>query len=590
MKTNLEFRQITGTHDDFTDDDDLIDSILESRGVSDLGLYKNLKNNLEIIEEINPYDLFNMKEAVEALQDAIREEKNIGILVDGDADGFSSASMMKMYLNKVYRENKISILSLPFKAHGLSQSLELIENANVDFLIIPDSASNDFEEQQLLVDKGIEVVIIDHHDIDEQDKALISPAIIVNNMMLMNKNTNVNFVGAGMVYQYAKALDEVFNVGIKDLLPLFAIGQIADMSDVSDYEVRKNVILGYEEMKNHPFFSKVFTEFEIENMSPHKLAFELIPKINAVSRVGDIDERIELIKVFSESYDPSIILDIKRRRKNPKTSKMEMKDMGWNHYDLELDLIKKIKARQDNIVKKSVASLEYISSPSDGIMIGIMDDEQPMALSGLIANKIISKYSMPAFVVRERDNLMSGSMRCPGEFEFRTWLNETGLASSQGHEQAAGVEFDIKNLDGILEKTKTLDIAKDFYEVDRIYDKNSVNVSDIERINNNLELFGGRVSEPVFGFEGIPIEKNKINVRGSVITFSYNGLTFLMYNGNWFNEWLVSTGFQQEFYFDLYGTPSENAWNNRVTQQIILNDISLSDKVVETPEDDEYDF
>lgn len=589
MKENLEFRQVGDIGDSF-DDFNLIDSILRARGVSDLGKYKNLKNNLDSVPEINPFDFFDMKEAVSSLTEAISNEKVIGILVDGDADGFSSASMMNIYLNKVYREDKITILSLPFKAHGLGQSLSIIEEANVDLLIVPDAGSNDFDEQLELDKKGIEVIIIDHHDIDEQDKALTSPSIIVNNMLLMNKSTNVNFVGAGMIYQFIKALDTEYNVGTDDALPLFAIGQIGDMSDVSDYEIRKNVLRGYDEMKNHPFFNKVFTDFEIDKMSPHKLAFELIPKINAVSRVGSIEDRIDLIKAFSKVYDPDEILDIKRRRKNPKTMKMEMKEMGWNHYDLELDLIKKIKAKQDSLVKKSVASLEYISEPEDGIMIGVMDDDLPMSLSGLIANKIISKYSMPAFVVRERDDVMSGSMRCPGEFEFRTWLNNTGLAKSQGHEQAAGVEYEMSDLDSILEKTRTLDIAKSFYEVDKVYDKDTTNVKDIELVNNNLDLFGGRVTEPSFGFEGIPIKKKNINIRGSVVTFVYNGLTFLMYNGTWFAEWLMGTGFVQDFKFDFYGTPSENNWNNRVTQQIILDDISLSDKVDEETPEDEYDF
>ena len=606
MKENIEFRQIDDQSDE-NSEKSLIDKILESRGVSDIVKYKSLKENLGSIPEMDPFDFFNMGRAVNALTEAFKADKKIGILVDGDADGFSSASIMKMYLNKVYNRDKINILSLPFKSHGLGQAMDMIKEADIDFLIIPDAGSNDFDKQEELHELGIESIILDHHDIDEQDKAITSPTIIVNNMLMMNKSTNVNFVGSGMTYEFIKALDTVFEKGTDDALPLFAIGQIGDMSDISDFEIRQNVLRGYEEMKNHPLFHAVFTDFEIDNMSSHKLAFELIPKINAVSRVGTIEERISLVKSFSKDYDEDETLKVPRRRKNKKTGKMDKVDLDWTNYELEIDLLKKIKSRQDSVVKKSVAALEYISEPKDGVMIGVMQEDQPMSLSGLIANKIISKYSMPAFVVKKVDGKYSGSMRCPGEFEFRTWLNDTGLAKSQGHEQAAGVEFKSDDLDSILNKTKELDIAKDFYEVDYIYDKDTTNVNDVKDINENIEYFGGRVFEPRLGFKNIPISKGSIKVRGSVVTIIYKNLTFLMYNGTSFQNWLVNTGFQQDFNFDFYGTPAINDWGNVITHQIILNDISIDteneangdpddndaefeNKLRELTEDEMYDF
>lgn len=589
MKENIEFRQIDDQGEE-NSDLSIVDRILETRGIRDIAKYKTLKDHLGSIPEINPMDFFNMDRAVNALTAAITENSKIGILVDGDADGFCSTAMMKMYLNKVYNRDKIIILSLPFKSHGLAKAMDIIKDEEIDFLIIPDAGSNDFNQQEELDELGIKSIILDHHDIDEQDIAIESPTIIVNNMLEKNKNTNVNFVGSGMVYQFLRALDVNYNKGTDDALPLFAIGQIADMSDISDYEVRQNVIRGYEEMKNHPMFSTVFTDFEIDNMSSHKLAFELIPKINAISRVGKIEERVDLINAFAKEYSDETI-KVPRRRKNKKSGKMEKVELDWTNYQLELDLMKKIKSRQDSVVKKSVAALEYISSPDDGVMIGVMNDDQPMALSGLIANKIISKYAMPAFVVRKVDGKYSGSMRCPGEFEFRTWLNDTGIVMSQGHEQAAGVEFNVEDLPKILEHTKTLNIAKDFYEVDYVYDEYTTNKADVKEINENIEYFGGRVFEPKLAYENIPISKSNINIRGSVVTMAYKNLTFLMYNGTAFANWLVTTGFQQNFRFNFYGTPAINDWGNVITHQIILNDISLNTEVNDdtSPEDEEFE-
>lgn len=587
MKNNLKFS--VSAHS--SESEDLLTAVLVKRGVSDVNFFENLSRMDVNVPGLNPHSLFNMDRAISTVLDAISANLSIGILVDGDADGFSAASMLNMYLRKAYRDDKINILSLGYKSHGLDNSMEIIKNSGVDLILVPDAGSNDFDSQELLTATGTQVVIIDHHDIDEQSKAMSSDAIIVNNMMRMNADTNVNFVGAGMVLQFIKALDEKLQVGIDNELSLFALGQVADMSDISDYEIRHEVFVGYQQMKKHPLFSSVFTDFELDNMSAHKMAFELIPKINAVSRVGTVEERIDLVNVMSAIYDEDDLISVERRRKNKVSGKMEKVELQWSRYELAVDILKKIKARQDAVVKKNLGTLEYISQPSDGIMIAVMGDELPSALSGLIANKIISQYSMPAFVVRKNGNKYSGSMRCPGEFEFRTWLNETALASSQGHEQAAGVEFNADDLEALLEQTRTLDIAKDFYEVDKIYDEDTVSVNEVQMLNDNISLFGGRVSEARLGFSSIPIAKSSIKVRGSVITFSYKGLTFLMYNGTWFADWLMTTGFKKEFRFDIYGGPAENNWNNVITTQIIVDDIALSDKVPEKPViEEDYDF
>lgn len=592
MKENLNFKIVESLESD-TEPEDMIDRILLARGVKNLEKYKNLPKELDSIPELEPLALFNMKEAVCALTSAISDEKVIGILVDGDADGFASASMMKMYLNKVYSADKIKILSLPFKAHGLSQSLEMIEDAQLDMLIVPDAGSNDFDYQDELSSQGVQVLVIDHHDIDDQGRAIENnKAIIVNNMLSMNADTNENLVGSGMVYEFIRELDRIYNVGIDLELALFSLGQIADMSDVSDFEIRQNVLRGYQAMKEHPFFSAFFNDYQLDEMSVHKMAFELIPKINAVTRVGTIEERLDLISALSCEW-PNIVVGAERRRKNKVSGKMEKVTLDWSKYDIEIDLITKIKGRQDSLTKKSVASIDYLSSQEDGLIIAELEDSNVMSLSGLIANKIMSKHQVPVFVVHynEEKETYSGSMRCPGEFEFRTWINETALATSQGHEQAAGISIKKENIPLMLEETHKLNMNKDFYNVDAVYDEFSTTPTDIEKVNDNLSLFGGRVEEPKFGFMGIPIEKRNINVRGSVVSFSYRGLKFIMYNGTKFSEWLMSSGFVQKFKFDIYGVPSENDWNNVVTQQIVIDDIALHQKdIVEINENDDYDF
>ena len=71
--------------------------------------------------------------------------------------------------------------------------MENISKTNTEFMIIPDAASNDKENINKLYAMGIDVLIIDHHEIDEYPEQ----GILINNQLESNKNTNKNLVGAG---------------------------------------------------------------------------------------------------------------------------------------------------------------------------------------------------------------------------------------------------------------------------------------------------------------------------------------------------------------------------------------------------------
>jgi len=310
-----------------------------------------------------------------------------------------------------------------------------------------------------------------------------------------------------------------------------------------------------------------------------------------VARIGSGEERLNLLFAMAEDeneYDTQVF---NKRKKNPKTGLMESKPVTLNPYQIETDEMLRIKRRQDNLVKKVVEGLDYLSEKKNGLIIAKLDNDTPSAVTGLLANRIISKTQTPAMVIKESDKnegAFIGSMRCPGEFEFRSWLNDTGVVKSSGHEQAAGVEGLFGNLNDLLSKSKDLDISKSYYDVDAIFNEYSASDKPIKEINQSVSLFGGKVKEPVIGYTAIPINKNHINVKSSVIKFSYNKINFIMFNGADFVNWLMDSGFKNEFYFDIVGSAGENTWQGRTETQVIIKDIALSNQAevrIETPED-----
>jgi len=581
MKHNgLELRKGKGNTGDI-----VVDTLI-NHGIDNMYEYKHI--DMSNVPLLNPSTLNNIDLAFSRLQEAIDKNQSIGILVDGDADGFASASLLYQGLSKL--TEKVTIFTNDVKSHGLAPVMEEVILSDFNLLFTPDASSNDIEYHKILSEEGVDVIALDHHIINDESDVKETPAIIVNNQNNNNKDTNTNYVGVGMVYLFLRYINEQTHAfkDMDEFLPLFALGQITDMSDISDPEIKAQVDKGLSLMVKHPLF-RYFTKDVVP--SAHKVSFEIAPKINAVARIGSGEERLNLLLAMAEDkneYDTEVF---NKRKKNPKTGLMESKPVTLNPYQIETDEMLRIKRKQDNLVKKVVEDLDYLSEKKNGLIIAKLDNDTPSAVTGLLANRIISKTQTPAMVIKESDKnkeAFIGSMRCPKNFEFRTWLNDTGVVKSSGHEQAAGVEGLFGDLNDLLSKSKDLDISQSYYDVDAIFNEYSASEKPIKEVNESVALFGGKVKEPLIGYTAIPINKNHINVKNSVIKFSYNKINFIMFNSADFVNWLMDSGFKNEFHFDIVGSVGESTWSGRTETHVVIKDIALSnqDKVrIETPED-----
>lgn len=580
---------------DFDKGSSIVDMALHNRGIGDLSEYKNALYE-DHIKTTNPNDMVNGSKAALALRDAIRTNKKIGILVDGDCDGFCSAAMMWKFLNVQYDWKMVQIIMLPYKSHGLKNAMEDIYKSGCEFLIVPDAGTNDYVEQKELTEAGIQVLIIDHHDIDNIEAYQDSPALIFNNQDDINLDNKIvhqgqfvnrEFTGAGMVFEFLKLFDQWVSeskIILNDYLPLLALGQVGDSSDVSNMEIRQLMLAGFKDMDRHPLFKLYFGGTDFDDMSAHAMSFSIIPQINAVARIGEFEDRMNLLKCLAEFWQEDTVTHVKRRCKNPKTGKMEMRTLSWTEYEVEADSLKKIKAKQDNLVKSVMGKLtvKHDELPSIDVLpsvtIVLLDKKtiKHQALTGLIAGKLISKYEQPALVVVEKSDIYAGSGRGFDNvtLDFKTACQETGeFTVASGHPQAFGVEFDADKLDVIKDKlSKSLNNSNGAHEhnVDGVYSNGDLSPQDLAEITDNMSLFGGKAFEPELGFKSIPVEKKSISIRGSVVTMKAGNLTFVMFNAQKLGDMIKNSGFKSVFYFDLYGQVSHSSWANE--DQIILQD------------------
>lgn len=567
---------------------DIISTILENRKIEDVDLFLNPNDK----DELDAFKLSNMEEGASILLSHIIVNNHIGILVDPDADGFTSSSIIYQYIKRTQPNARISYFLHESKTHGLTEKIvDQISSTDLDLLLIPDAGSNDDEQIAKLYFMGMDVVIIDHHELEDAEPRV---GVLINNQLSHNEQTNKNLVGAGMTFKFCKALDHMLNTNnADDFYDLVAIGQVGDASDISQNEVRNMIFKGLEQLQN-PFVRVVLEDHfgSTENIAPKDLSFSIIPLINSVVRVGTMEEKRLLFRALN-SIDAEETFEVTKRKKNKDTGKFDKFDIVQNLYEFAYDVCKKVKSRQAALVKKVMAELENDIDNSGGIAIGILPTSEQGSITGLVANKISRKLQKPALLLHYVEPKMESIiddgkekwlLRSPGKYvgsgrgyekvlpSLKDWCNETELVEfAQGHANAFGISIFEENFEEFKKKTHEVVAQEIVYEVD-VHLKGKVVKQLILDVDESKKLFGGKVHEPLVAFTGIKVNKNFIRQKGQMLTFFDRGVEFVMYGAPFGLFESLTQNFDRYITMDFVGRPSVNTWGGRSQAQIVLED------------------
>ena len=138
------------------DDFEIIEAILDSRGIEDVSTFLRPTEN-----DMIPFnELKGLDDAYRVIDDAITMNEKFLVLADVDADGCSSNAIITRYLRKCGADVKCIIND--GKQHGASDlDLKLLDG--IDVMIIVDSLDNDPNVYKRILDTGTRLVVFDHH-------------------------------------------------------------------------------------------------------------------------------------------------------------------------------------------------------------------------------------------------------------------------------------------------------------------------------------------------------------------------------------------------------------------------------------------
>ena len=484
-------------------------TFLQNRGVKDIEKYTHLDDTCLC----SPYDLDNIERAVQTYLNAIENNKTISILTDSDCDGFCSASMIYSYTKNLNPECKLTYLLHTGKGHGLTEEIEIPEDTQL--LIIPDAGTNDTAQCKALKEKGIDIIILDHHEQEVENPY----AVIVNNQC-SNNYKNKSLCGAGIVYKFLQAVDEeCWNDCADDYLDLVALANISDNMDIREPETKYLILKGLE------FITNAFFEKMLEGQSYYfpdgttiiGVQFYITPLINALIRIGSQEEKDILFRAFIG--DESETFDYKKRGEKEFTQE--------SIYERATRICKNAKQRQGRIVDKQLPlicnHIKNAKQDKHEVIITNVTDYIESTLTGVVAIKIASAFHKPCILLREgKDNTYSGSVRVPERnpiTNFKDILNAKTFISTQGHASACGatvhktnIKESLNLLDNYIKNNGLSGIADT--PIDFVIDYEDLNVGIYRDIANLKPYYGKGLEECNILVRNIPVDSEDIVIQG----------------------------------------------------------------------------
>lgn len=577
----MKYKLIEGS---LNDEHNVEATILKNRGI------KNI-NRFLAPGESDTYSysmLDNIDEAVKCAEKHIQNKDWIHILIDCDVDGYTAGSMVYRAFKKIDPNLNITYSLHTKKQHGLSKDITIPDDCKL--LIIPDAGSNDVEQCRELKDKGMDIIILDHHICDVENDY----AIVVNNQMC--RYPNKNFCGAGIVYKFLEALDEeLWEDTASGMLDMCALANISDVMDMREPETRYYVLRGLTKIRSKLFKALIDKQSYSMNgiVNITSVQFYITPVLNAMIRIGDQDEKDLLFRAFIETDE---VFKYKKRG--------ETEEVDESIYDRAARLCSNAKARQTKEVSKEVAEVErliYDKCLNENKAIfanvtGILGE----TLTGLVAIKIAEKYNLPTLLLRRQAPRENGELFYGGSCRnfdnspinsLKEELLNTGLFEFvQGHDNAAGFSIARDNVQAAIScinnKWKDIDFQA-IWQVD--FDKNAedIDVAFIKAIDDMKDMFGQGVKEPLVHISHIPVYKESTMIMGKNSntwkTIFNDELAFVMFSVDRDKDQIIQEYENEEEtfdsllgYMDVVGKATLNNYKGILTPQIIVKDYEFT--------------
>ncbi|MEW5767186.1 MAG: single-stranded-DNA-specific exonuclease RecJ [bacterium] len=478
----------------------ILAQVLLNRGIRTVNEAERFLN-ADLNELYNPYHLKDMSKAVRRVREAVTGSESILIFGDKDVDGMTGTALLVGLLRQL--KAKVRYYVPGSEDYGLEvETIKRAASAGISLIISVDCGISNFEEIKAASELGLDVVILDHHEV---------PAVLPEAWAVVDPKRKdcaypfQGLSGVGVAFKFGQALVSSLDLNREEINPdspqmrgylenyldLVALGTIADVVPLLD----ENRILVKEGLKKLAETKKMglitlMRRLNLNQPTTADVGWKIAPLLNAAGRRNEAGLGVELLITkgagrASEIVDRLVQLNEERKEQLSETlSKVAMEITG------EVD---------ENII--------IIASPSCD-----------RSLTGLVANRLKDQFSRPV-VVLTTEKEAKGSGRSIDAFDLTEVLPQCKdlLSKYGGHKKAAGLSLPFQNIEPFKEKMKDLARARlnpnDL--IPEVPIEARINLSDVsfDLVEELAKLapFGTDNPEPIFSSLGLRnLEAEKI--------------------------------------------------------------------------------
>lgn len=459
----------------------------------------------------NPHLLKDVDKAAEIIAEGIAEKKTMRIIGDYDIDGVNATYILLDGIRRCGGNVDAAIPDRMKDGYGINE--HLIEQALSDgkeLLITCDNGIAAINEINFAKEKGMTVVVTDHHEIPyrntEQGKEFLrsNADAIVNPKQADCPYPCKGICGAVVAWKLVQVLYERMDIPVEEADIFIENAGFATVGDVMDLtgENRILVKLGLKALEHtkNPGMKALIAKNKLSDkpLSAYHIGFVLGPCINASGRLDTAKRSLELLLERDEVKASALAGEL-----------------------VELNESRKYMTQQET--QKALEQIEKEGREKDKVLVVYLP-ECHESLAGIIAGRIREAYQRPIFVLTRGEEGVKGSGRSIEAYSMFDKMTEVAELFTKygGHPMAAGLSMREEDIDKLREQLnqKAELSEEDMAEVvrlDAVLPMSYFTVDTIRQLSV-LEPCGKSNTRPVFADRNIRITRaNIVGVNRNVL-------------------------------------------------------------------------
>ena len=506
----------------------------------------------------DPFLMPDMEKAVTRIKQAIENQEKVIIYGDYDADGITSITVLKSFLEEIglhtdyYMPNRLN------EGYGLNKpAVKKISDENYDLMITVDCGISAVEEIQYANELGLETIITDHHEVAEQ---LPDALAIVDAKRKDNQYPCRDLAGVGVVFKLIQALSKELDLPEETnlkYLDIVCVGTISDIVPLRDENrvIAKLGLLLVNQTKNIGLKSLLISS-GYKNIDSTTISFGVAPRINACGRMGHAEKALKLF--LSKNINEV------------------------NELTKELNEYNRIRQETEkNIYEEAIDKIENQHLDQNATIV-VAGENWHHGVIGIVASKITDLYFKPSILLCYEEDIAKGSGRSIPGFDLHDALMKCTDTIDRfgGHSMAIGITVKREMVEPFSEEVESIAKGQHIEEILPIIQIDSkVELSDISKQMveslKQLEPFGEGNKTPIFAIKKLKIDSIRALSEGKHLKMTLRDNNTIV-NAIGFNMGHLADEYRIGDKIDVVGVLEVNSFNGVDSLQINLKDVMKS--------------